>query len=152
MLWQCDRFVSVLEGVRKRKGNLTNSEDHKSTKKEVTFEVTLSTNFRTDFHKDGGFQKAVQITKDLSVMVTGGADGKLRLWKVKIFKMKLLEIIVNLHKDKTEKFKIDLYFSKIKCYRDLGANWKKQLSRYSLNMIWLQYNKVILVLIYSCVW
>ena len=76
-------FLSVSEGIRKRRSNLTESEAHNSSEKQVTFDVQAIKNIRTDFHKDGGFQKAVQLSKDLSIMVTGGADGKLRVWKVR---------------------------------------------------------------------
>ena len=37
---------------------------------------------QTDFSSDAGYQRAVRLTPDLSVMVTGGADGYLRTWKV----------------------------------------------------------------------
>ena len=48
----------------------------------ITFDVEEGEKVETDFDKEGGFQKAVSFTKDLSIMATGGADGHLRVWQV----------------------------------------------------------------------
>ena len=73
----------VADGVRKRKGNLTESESHKSASKTLSYDLDPIGSVKTDFSSDGGYQRVVQLTPDVSVMVTGGADGKLRAWKVK---------------------------------------------------------------------
>ena len=79
------RFLLVsaaLEGLRKRKGNLTMSTDHKLASKMIGFEIEPGEEVVTDHAKDGGFQKVVQFTKDLTHIVTAGADGYFRIWQV----------------------------------------------------------------------
>ena len=70
--------------VRKRKGKHTQSHDYKSATKTVSFEVDSLDSVQTDFDKDYPFQKVVQISQDHKFLATGGADGHLRIWKVKI--------------------------------------------------------------------
>lgn len=79
-----DVYVSAaLEGLRKRKGNLTMSTDHKMASKMIGFEIEPGEEVVTDQAKDGAFQKAVKFTKDFLHLVTAGADGCLRIWKVR---------------------------------------------------------------------
>ncbi len=70
------------EGVRKRKGNATQSEDHKNTERVITIEVDTLNKTKTD-QKD--VQKAVCFSHDATMLATGGTDGHLRVWKVSIF-------------------------------------------------------------------
>ena len=50
--------------------------------KQLTFDLQCLKSVQTDFEKDGGFQKAVRFSPDHTLVVTGGADGFLRVWKV----------------------------------------------------------------------
>ena len=79
---ECDVADAADDGVRKRKGNATQSKEHGKATKMVTFEVERRGAVQTDASADGGFQKAVKLTKDTSLMATAGADGYLRVWKV----------------------------------------------------------------------
>lgn len=70
--------------VRQRKGKIHPSENSTTDKKQVTFHMEETAKFRTDFCKDGSFQKVVKFSWDHSILATGGADGFLRIWKVGI--------------------------------------------------------------------
>ena len=48
----------------------------------MVFELEKLKSIQTDFAKDGAFQKCVHFSNDKSVLVTGGADGFMRVWKV----------------------------------------------------------------------
>ena len=50
--------------------------------KQLTFDLQCLKSVQTDFEKDGGFQKAVCFSPDHTLVITGGADGFLRVWKV----------------------------------------------------------------------
>ncbi|XP_064624555.1 prolactin regulatory element-binding protein-like [Lineus longissimus] len=69
------------DNLRKRKGNLTNSESHDSAPNVVTFEVDEIADVKTDYSDDSGVQNVVRFSKDASLMLTGGSDGYLRVWK-----------------------------------------------------------------------
>ena len=75
-------MCTALEGLRKRKGNFTISNDHRNASKMIGFEIEPSEEVKTDKAKDGGFQKAVRFMHSASHMVTAGADGHFRVWKV----------------------------------------------------------------------
>lgn len=72
----------VTEGLRKRKGALTESSSHNSAPKLSTFDFDSIGTIKTDFGPDDGFQKAVRFTPDRTLLLTGGSDGHLRAWKV----------------------------------------------------------------------
>ncbi|XP_076462540.1 guanine nucleotide-exchange factor SEC12-like [Babylonia areolata] len=55
--------------------------------KQLTFDLQCLTSVQTDFEKDGGFQKVVRFSADHTLVVTGGADGFLRVWKYPEMKM-----------------------------------------------------------------
>ena len=48
----------------------------------IGFEIELGEDVKTDEAKDGGFQKVVRFWHDSLQMVTAGADGHFRVWKV----------------------------------------------------------------------
>lgn len=76
----CSAAGSGEKGPRKRKGpSPTGQGDTQSQTSEVTVESLHSV--RTDFSPDA-LQKAVRFNADCSLLVTGGADGFLRLWEV----------------------------------------------------------------------
>uniref|UniRef100_A0A8C4UL63 Prolactin regulatory element binding n=1 Tax=Falco tinnunculus TaxID=100819 RepID=A0A8C4UL63_FALTI len=76
------------KGPRKRKGpSSVGQGDTQSQTSEVTVESLHSV--RTDFSPDA-LQKAVRFNADCSLLVTGGADGFLRLWEFPSMK-KMLE-------------------------------------------------------------
>jgi len=77
-------FISAaaLEGLRKRKGNLTISNDHRNASKMIGFEIEPGEEVQTDMATDGGFQKVVRFFHDPSQIATAGADGHFRVWKV----------------------------------------------------------------------
>ena len=60
----------------------TSETDSENQNKHMTFDITSLKSVKTDFFKDGGFQKCVQISPDRSIIATGGGDGHLRVWKV----------------------------------------------------------------------
>ena len=68
------------KGLRKRKGP---SPAGQGSTQSQTSEVTVESlhSVRTDFSPDA-LQKAVRFNADCSLLVTGGADGFLRLWEV----------------------------------------------------------------------
>jgi prolactin regulatory element-binding protein len=73
----------ALEGLRKRKGNLTISNEHKNASKMIGFEIEPGEDVVTDSTRDGGgFQKVVRFVSDASQVITAGADGHFRVWKV----------------------------------------------------------------------
>ena len=53
--------------------------------KRLTFDIEQLKSVTTDFEKEGGFQKAVRFSRDHTLVITGGGDGFLRVWKVRIF-------------------------------------------------------------------
>ncbi|KAK2164175.1 hypothetical protein LSH36_68g16123 [Paralvinella palmiformis] len=59
--------------------------------KVITQKVEETGSVQTDFSSGDGYQRAVRFTQDISVMVTGGADGSLRTWKFPDLK-KLYEV------------------------------------------------------------
>jgi len=73
---------AALEGLRKRKGNLTVSNDHKNASKMIGFEIEPGEEVETDMSHPAGFQKVARFTDDGSQLVTAGADGHFRVWKV----------------------------------------------------------------------
>lgn len=76
----CPTTGSGEKGPRKRKGpSAVGQGDTQSQTSEVTVESLHSV--RTDFSPDA-LQKAVRFNADCSLLVTGGADGFLRLWEV----------------------------------------------------------------------
>ena len=74
--------MAALDGLRKRKGNFTMSSDHRNASKMIGFHIEPGETVRTDEAKDGGFQKIVRYLHNGSHMVTAGADGHFRVWKV----------------------------------------------------------------------
>jgi len=72
----------AVDGVRKRKKNPMGHGDTNSASKILSYDVELLGSVQTDFSSGDGYQRAVRFTQDISVMVTGGADGSLRTWKV----------------------------------------------------------------------
>lgn len=74
--------------ARKRKGKAAKEDqadqDSKTQNgtKQLTFDLQCLKLVQTDFEKDGGFQKAVRFSADHTLVITGGADGFLRVWKV----------------------------------------------------------------------
>ncbi|KAK2174544.1 hypothetical protein NP493_791g00016 [Ridgeia piscesae] len=81
----------LTEGIRKRRGNLTLSEDFNSATKVVSFDMVQSQSVQTDFSEPSGFQKVVRFTTDHSLMVTGGADHHIRVWRYPVME-KLYDI------------------------------------------------------------
>ena len=68
------------ESLRQRK---TGSEDSSaSDSKSLSFSVVPESRIKTDMSSGGGFQKCVRFTSNQNVMVTGGADGYIRVWQV----------------------------------------------------------------------
>lgn len=69
--------------VRKRTSENENSSNTaEGGTKQILFDITEIKKIKTDFHKESSFQKAVQFSRDHSILATGGADGHLRVWKV----------------------------------------------------------------------
>lgn len=70
--------------VRQRKSgneNSANKEEEEGTK-QIQFDIEEIKQIKTDFQKESSFQKAVQFSRDHSILATGGSDGYLRVWKV----------------------------------------------------------------------
>ncbi|XP_011433226.3 guanine nucleotide-exchange factor SEC12 [Magallana gigas] len=70
--------------VRQRKSgneNSANKEEEEEGTKQIQFDIEEIKQIKTDFHKESGFQKAVQFSRDHSILATGGSDGYLRVWK-----------------------------------------------------------------------
>lgn len=86
-------FVEVQDGVKQRKNENSqvakDSSDHgdNSSTKQLTFHVEETGRVVSDFTKDGGFQKCVRFSPLMTHLVTGGADGHLRLWRVNILSL-----------------------------------------------------------------
>lgn len=69
--------------VRQRKsGNENSANKEEEGTKQIQFDIEEIKQIKTDFHKESGFQKAVQFSRDHSILATGGSDGYLRVWKV----------------------------------------------------------------------
>lgn len=88
------------DGIRQRKKENSDdvtesakSEDVPS--KQLTFQIEETGSVATDFAKDGGFQKCVRFSPDFKRLVTGGADGHLRMWKVRCL-YRSIKIYVNI--------------------------------------------------------
>ncbi|KAK7099887.1 guanine nucleotide-exchange factor SEC12-like [Littorina saxatilis] len=85
--------------AKKRKGKADKDDKANSEKKadansktpngtkQLTFELECLKSVQTDFEKDGGFQKVVRFSLDRTLVITGGAEGFLRLWKYPEMKM-----------------------------------------------------------------
>lgn len=56
--------------------------------KEINFKITTGESLITDFADDEPLQRIVKINNDGNLMVTGGADGSIRLWNFPIVKSK----------------------------------------------------------------
>ncbi|XP_059174065.1 prolactin regulatory element-binding protein-like [Physella acuta] len=75
------------DGVKQRKNENSqvgkDSSDHgvNSSTKQLTFHVEETGKVVSDFTNDGGFQKCVRFSPLMTHLVTGGADGHLRLWR-----------------------------------------------------------------------
>lgn len=78
----------VLEGVRKRKNNLTNSTNHNTATKMIGFEIEAGDEVVSDHAKDGGYQKVVRMCADMNSVVTAGAEGVLRCWELSTLNMR----------------------------------------------------------------
>lgn len=61
---------------------MTHADGHKNARKIVTFDVQLVDSVTTDFHDKDPYQNCAAFTSDGTKIVTGGADGFIRLWKV----------------------------------------------------------------------
>lgn len=69
--------------VRQRKsGNENSANKEEEGTKQIQFDIEEIKQIKTDFHKESSFQKAVQFSRDHSILATGGSDGYLRVWKV----------------------------------------------------------------------
>ena len=88
-----DAAFLALEGLRKRKGNLTVSNDHKNASKMIGFEVEPGEEVETDRSLPSGFQKVARFTDDGSQLVTAGADGHYRVWKVLLAHFELQNVL-----------------------------------------------------------
>ncbi|XP_014663700.1 PREDICTED: prolactin regulatory element-binding protein-like isoform X2 [Priapulus caudatus] len=73
--------TSTAKGEDKSIKDKHSQQSGEATEVERMFEFEKLGCILTDFHADGGFQKAVRFSSDKSLLVTGGADGFLRVWK-----------------------------------------------------------------------
>lgn len=70
--------------MRKRKGDDSVNDKQENATKHISFDIEEIRKVKTDFHKDGSFQKVVQFSPDHRLVATGGADGYLRVWQVSL--------------------------------------------------------------------
>ena len=71
------------KGKKDKKSDSNEKSDAENQTKQLTFEVEKIKSVRTDFCDSGSFQKVVQFGPDHSILATAGADGHLRVWKVR---------------------------------------------------------------------
>ncbi|BFY99261.1 hypothetical protein BsWGS_02301 [Bradybaena similaris] len=85
------------DGTKKRKQENSNTSASSvvadgGDNKQLTFQIEETGCVAADFSPDGGFQKCVKFSPDFKHLVTGGADGFLRVWKypqlVKVWEVK----------------------------------------------------------------
>ncbi|KAL5017543.1 hypothetical protein ScPMuIL_007132 [Solemya velum] len=125
--------------VRKRKGEVLENHNSSTDTKQVTVHVEQTGKIKTDFCKEGAFQKVVKFSWDHSILATGGADGFLRVWKFPELK-KLYEIKV--HKNEVD----DLEFSPIgnrivTVSKDhTGHAWDTKDGKKRADLVWPQKN------------
>ena len=74
-------FLSENSSVRQRRPKSAKAEGGEAS---ITFEVEELQSFATDFAAKGGFQKAVAFTYNHALIATGGSDGHLRVWQVRL--------------------------------------------------------------------
>lgn len=58
------------------------------TSKEISFKITTGDSLITDFSDDEPLQRIVKVNKEGNIMVTGGTDGRIRLWNFPIVNSK----------------------------------------------------------------
>lgn len=93
----------------KRRSSKPNSSDNLDFP-EFCFEITPLKSFQTDYSNDEPFQKVIRYSPLTQLLVTGGADGCIRLWKNPEMK---LSFEIAAHKDEVDDLDINPLGTKI---------------------------------------
>ncbi|KAL8572247.1 hypothetical protein ACOMHN_022484 [Nucella lapillus] len=103
--------------------------------KQLSFDLQSLKSVQTDFEKDGGFQKVVRFSADHKLVVTGGADGFLRVWTYPDLKM---EFETHGHKNDIDDLDISPSGDKIVTVsRDnTGCVWNTKNGTKVCNLVW----------------
>uniref|UniRef100_T1JHF1 Prolactin regulatory element-binding protein n=1 Tax=Strigamia maritima TaxID=126957 RepID=T1JHF1_STRMM len=91
-------------GLRHRRGEKREKKGENGDER-LCFDIRPTECVRTDFSEDDGFQKVVRITPCRKFMITGGADGHIRFWKLPLM---VEEGCIDAHKNEIDDLDVTL--------------------------------------------
>ena len=125
-------------GIRRRKqGHLTKSETYANAQKALVFSLETETFFQTDFTVKSPCQNVVRFSPIANIFVTGGADGRLRVFQVG-------RVIIYRHTDKTSNMeneisKLPLFFKMLRSVCKLKVKFQIFCTAFVVIVVYLPF-------------